>query len=123
MHNIYKSKAHGCRMQELRIKYLQEEIENFPDDPFNYYALAIEYAKKKPEEASVLFDTLVEKFPEYLPTYYQAANFFFELQDLQKAEILFQKGIELAQKQDNPKTLRELEGSYSIFKMETDDEY
>lgn len=123
MHNIYKSKARGCRMQELRIKYLQEEIENFPDEPFNYYALALEYAKKKPEQASLLFETLVEKFPEYLPTYYQAANFFFELKDLKKAEVLFQKGIELAQKQDNAKTLKELQGSYSIFKMETDDEY
>lgn len=110
-------------MQEVRIKYLQEEIENFPEEPFNYYALALEYTKSKPIEASSQFEQLIEKFPEYLPTYYQAANLFFELNQYDKAETLFKQGILLAEKQDNQKTLKELKGSYSIFKMETDDEF
>ena len=110
-------------MQEVRIKYLQEEIENFPDEPFNYYALALEYTKSKPQDASAQFESLVNKFPDYLPTYYQAANLFFELQEFEKAEKLFKQGIRLAEEQNNLKTLKELQGSYSIFKMETDDEF
>ncbi len=110
-------------MQEVRIKYLQEEIENFPDEPFNYYALALEYTKSKPLEASAQFESLIQKFPEYLPTYYQAANLFFELQNYEKSEFLFKQGISLAEQQNNQKTLKELQGSYSIFKMETDDEF
>ena len=110
-------------MQELRIKYLQEEIENFPDDPFNYYALALEYVKTNQEEAAGLFGKILSEFPAYLPVYYQAANFYFETGNYPVAEKLFLKGIELAGAQDNPKTLKELQGSYSLFKSETEDEF
>ncbi len=121
MHNIYKTTGHLQTMQAQRIKYLQEEIENFPDDPFNYYALALEYAGG--EKAGVLFEKLLHDFPSYLPVYYQAANYFFEQGDYPRAESLFLSGISLAEKQGNAKTLRELKSSYSIFKAETDDEF
>lgn len=110
-------------MQAQRIKYLQEEIENFPDDPFNYYALALEYAGRDPGEAERLFGKLLGDFPDYLPVYYQAANYYFEKGDNEKAETLFIAGITLAEKQNNEKALLELKGSYSIFKAETDDEF
>lgn len=110
-------------MQAQRIKYLQEEIENFPEDPFNYYALALEYAGSSPPEAERLFGKLLSDFPDYLPVYYQAANYYFEKGDFRKAEDLFLTGISLAEKQKNEKTLRELRSSYSIFKIETEDEF
>lgn len=110
-------------MQAQRIKYLQEEIENFPEDPFNYYALALEYISGAPQEAERLFGKLLSDFPDYLPVYYQAANYHFEKGDYSKAGELFTTGIALAEKQKNEKALRELKGSYSIFKTETDDEF
>ncbi len=110
-------------MQELRIKYLQEEIEKFPEDPFNYYALALEYIKNEPLKSLDLFRKILNKFPEYLPVYYQAANFFFDNGDYLTANTLFTEGIALAEKQENVKATRELKGSYSIFKSETDDEF
>jgi len=123
MHNIYKTTGHLQTMQAQRIKYLQEEIENFPEDPFNYYALALEHAGSSPREAEQLFGKLLADFPDYLPVYYQAANYYFEKGDFSKAEDLFITGISLAEKQKNEKTLRELKSSYSIFKTETEDEF
>lgn len=123
MHNIYKTTGQLQRMQAQRIKYLQEEIENFPEDPFNYYALALEYAGSAPHEAEQLFEKLISDFPDYLPVYYQAANYYFDKGDNARAEELFLAGIALAETQKNEKTLRELKGSYSIFKTETDDEF
>lgn len=123
MHNNYKTTGHLQTMQAQRIKYLQEEIETFPEDPFNYYALALEYAGSDSGEAEKLFEKLVNHFPDYLPAYYQAANFYFEKDKHEKADVLFLRGISLAEKQGNEKTLRELKGSYSIFKAETDDEF
>jgi len=122
MHNIYKTTGQLQTMQAQRIKYLQEEIENFPDDPFNYYALALEYAGSAPHEAEPFFRKLLDKFPDYLPVYYQAANYYFDKGDIARAEDVFLAGISLAEKQKNEKTLRELKGSYSIFKAETDDD-
>lgn len=110
-------------MQELRIKFLQEEIENFPDEPFNYYALALEYLKANRREATNFFDVLISRFPDYLPSYYQAANFFFEEENYSKAEEIFLNGMALAENQNNDKALKELKGSYAIFKAETDDTF
>lgn len=115
MHNNYKSKAPNQSMQAERIFFLNQEIENDPGEPFNYYALALEYLKENKEKSEELFDLLLQKFPEYLPTYYQAANFFFETEKYQKAEVFFKTGIDLAQKQGKSKALAELKGSYQIF--------
>lgn len=123
MHNIYKTTGLFQRMQAQRIKYLQEEIESFPEDPFNYYALALEYSGSVSEQAEPLFEKLLADFPDYLPVYYQAANYYFERGDYPRAESLFQTGIALAEKQQNAKTLRELKSSYNLFKTETDDEF
>ncbi len=110
-------------MQELRIKFLKEEIELNSDDPFNYYALALEYCSSDIQQARSLFSVLELRFPDYLPTYYKAANFYFELDEIQKAEELFLKGIAVATQQQNLKTLKELQSSYMIFKSETDDDF
>src|SRR5690606_553113 len=81
MHNIYKTTSHQQRMQAQRIKFLQDEIENFPEDPFNYYALAMEYVSTGNPGARDLFEKLFKDFPTYLPTYYQAANYFFNAEE------------------------------------------
>lgn len=123
MHNNYKTTGQFQRMQAQRIKYLQEEIENFPDEPFNYYALALEYLRSSPDEAFALFKRLLLTFPDYLPTYYQAANAYFEAGKYREANEVFLRGMALADQQQNEKALRELKSSYSLFKEETEDEY
>lgn len=95
--------------------------EEDPADPFNAYALAIEYSKSDLTEAERFFDLLLEKHPEYLPTYYHAGAFFAALEKVEKADGIYKKGVELALVQQNTKTHRELLSAYNNFKDELDD--
>jgi tetratricopeptide (TPR) repeat protein len=108
-------------MQAQRIIFLKEALKADPEDPFNYYALALEYINDKPAETNFYFDTLLTKFGEYLPTYYKAANFYFEREEIEKAKETFVAGIELAEKQGNAKAFKELKGSYQQFLDEIED--
>ena len=99
---------------------LREFIREEPKNPFNYYALALEIKEKDSKEASELFDYLLENHPSYLPLYYPAAQFFFEQNQIQKANEIYAAGIQLAKNQNELKTLRELQNAYQNFLFETD---
>ncbi|MFM9840798.1 MAG: tetratricopeptide repeat protein [Cyclobacteriaceae bacterium] len=94
-------------MNSERIKTLEQWIEEDPSDPFNKYGLAMELILNKPERAALLFDELLTQHSDYLPTYYIAAQFFSQ-SNSDKAIAILEAGIELAKKQKNEKTLREL---------------
>jgi Tfp pilus assembly protein PilF len=121
MHNNYKSKSYKPSMQAQRIIFLKAEIEKEPEEPFNYYGLAMEYLDNEPLKAEKLLENLLENFQDYLPTYYKAANLYFDLGKFVAAKNTFEKGILLAEKQNNEKAIRELKGSYQQFLDETDD--
>ncbi|WP_439583369.1 tetratricopeptide repeat protein [Dyadobacter bucti] len=95
--------------------------EEDPGDPFNVYALAIEYTKSDPVKAAEFFEILLEAHPEYLPTYYHAGAFFSLQEDVKKAEEIYQKGLALALLQKNTKTHQELLRAYNGFLDEFDD--
>lgn len=89
-----------------------------PGDPFNLYALALEYQKHDASKASGLYNELLAKHPEYLPTYYHAAQFFGSLEEIERAEAIFKIGIELAKNQQNKKTEQELTRAYRSLQDE-----
>jgi tetratricopeptide (TPR) repeat protein len=105
------------RIQQL-IRFVQEE----PGEPFNIYALAMEYMNGQPMQARVYFDQLLLTFPDYLPTYYHAAATYAELNERERAAELYKKGIELAEAQGKQKTLLELQRAKQAFD-EDDDEW
>ncbi|GAB2544790.1 tetratricopeptide repeat protein [Spirosoma aerophilum] len=105
------------RIQQL-IRFVQEE----PNDPFNIYALAMEYITGQPEQAKTYFDQLLLQFPDYLPTYYHAAAVYAELDERERSTELYEKGIELAKAQGKQKTLLELQRAKQSFE-EDDDEW
>ena len=90
------------------LQFYQEE----PDDPFNIYALAIEYLKTDQIESQRLFDILLQKHSNYLPTYYQAAAFFYEIGEIDKSILFYKKGIELAKNSGQDKVKIELSNAY-----------
>ena len=103
-----------------RIKTLKTFLQEEPNDPFNWYALAMEYYELDVQKSCDLLESLLEKHPLYLPTYYKAAHLFWDLEDLEKAKKTFEEGIHLATKSNDQKTLRELKTSYQnlIFEMD-----
>ena len=105
-------------MNEARINLLKSYIEEEPKDPFNYYALACEYLNGKEEEALQLFEQLLINFPDYLATYYQAAQLLQEFEEDEKTLAVYEKGIALAEKQNNTKTLNELKTAKQNLEFE-----
>lgn len=103
-----------------RIQMLQSFADDEPQNPFNWYGLALEYLENDPEKAAKYFEKLLLEFPDYLPTYFPAAHLFGQLGFLEKAEEAFESGIKLAQSQNNTKALGELKNSYMNFKFEND---
>ncbi len=101
-----------------RIKQLQQFIAEDPRDPFNSYALALEYLKFDPSEAGRLFENLMMIHPEYLPVYYPYAQWLIERKENEKAESVFQKGILTAKAQHDHKALKEILAAYADWKYE-----
>lgn len=95
--------------------------EDDPADPFNAYALAIEYTKSDTAQAKHFFELLLEKHPEYLPTYYHAGAFFAAYNAVDRADEVYRKGVELALLQKNAKAHRELLSAYNNFRDELED--
>jgi tetratricopeptide (TPR) repeat protein len=95
-------------MNSDRIKTLEQWIKEDPADPFNKYGLAIELLQTERERATILFDELLMQHADYLPTYYIAASFFSHQGNPDRAIKILETGIDLARKQNNEKTLREL---------------
>jgi Tfp pilus assembly protein PilF len=103
-----------------RIEMLQSFVDSEPENPFNWYALALEYQHSDPEKTSLLFDKLLNEHKSYLPTYYQAAIFFAEQGSIDFAKQIYEKGISLAEELNETNTLRELKNSYQNFLFEND---
>lgn len=103
-----------------RIEMLKSFTEVEPQNPFNFYALALEYIEIDKSSAELLFKKLLNEFPEYLPTYFHAALFFVDLGDVNFSKIIYERGIQLAESQKDEKALKELKNSYQNFLFEND---
>ncbi|HHL53503.1 MAG TPA: tetratricopeptide repeat protein [Flammeovirgaceae bacterium] len=96
-------------MNNERIARLLQFIEEDPHDPFNLYCLATEYKDHKPQKALGYYRQLLSDHPDYLPTYYHAAELLIDMGQQDEAEKILQRGIELAARQGDSLALRELQ--------------
>ena len=94
-----------------RIKLLEGFIADDPGDPFNYYALGLEYAKKDERKALDIFKRLVNDHKDYVPTYYQLAKLYEQLGQKESALSTYHDGILIAKQQQDFKTQQELIGA------------
>ncbi|WP_114750688.1 tetratricopeptide repeat protein [Pleomorphovibrio marinus] len=101
-----------------RINQLLKFSNEDPSDPFNYYALALEYQKLDSPLAAKYYNLLLSEHPTYLATYYHAAGYFAGIGNPKKAGQIYQKGIELATLQHNNHAKKELENAYFNFQIE-----
>ena len=98
-------------MNISRLEQLKAFLEEDPNDPFNYYGLALEYTKSNTDSALTYFNILIEKFPEYVSTYYHLGKLYQDLEQFEKAESTFKKGIEIATQYGKPKDVSELKNA------------
>ena len=93
-----------------RIQYLEQLLQNDPNDSFLNYALALEYVKlNQVTDAIELLEALRRDDPGYSPTYYQLAVIYIEQNQPQKAKPIIEEGMMLT-KNNDAKTYNELRG-------------
>ncbi len=99
-------------MEKSRLEFLQELVQNKPDDCFARYGLAMELSKSgRPPEAWQHFEYLLTCHPEYLATYYQAGMFLVRQGRRQEAQKILAQGVEVAQRQANFHAQSELQAA------------
>ena len=94
-----------------RLEQLLEYLNQDPCDPFNIYAVALEYRKSEPLAAKKYFDELLQNFSHYLPTYYHAGMLWQELGLASEAEKIYRKGMEIARNTGKTKDFNELQNA------------
>jgi tetratricopeptide (TPR) repeat protein len=105
-----------------RIEQLKEFLKEDPNDSFLKYALALEYMKiEENNTAKDCFLSLIAADKNYLASYYQLGKLYESLNEQQPAIEIYKKGIEIAQKSENKKTLLELQEAYNML-LEIDEE-
>lgn len=95
-------------MNSQRLLQLQEMLKTEPTDSFLNYALALEYGKENVKKAIEIIEELLLRDENYLGAYYQLGKYYEQLQQNEKAVIVYQRGIKIAQQQKNKKTEGEL---------------
>jgi tetratricopeptide (TPR) repeat protein len=104
------------RMLANHIEELKKYLEDDPGDTFTLYALALELVKiESYAEAQTIFSGLVEKYPDYLPAYYQYGKLSEKMNDFTKANETYIKGIELAKKKNDLKTMNEIKEAFNLL--------
>ena len=108
-------------MNNARIQQLLQFVQEEPNEPFNVYALAMEYLNHDQGQAVHYFEKLLTEHPGYLPTYYHAAALYTNLGDRPKVEMLYDLGLQLAREQGNEKTFQELRRAQQAFHDDEDE--
>jgi Tfp pilus assembly protein PilF len=92
-----------------RLSQLEELLKEDPSDSFLQYGIALEYAKKgNVNEAIQRIEKLLTEKPDYLGAYYQLGQYYEVVEKNNEAIAIYEKGMELARKVGNMKTMNEL---------------
>lgn len=93
-----------------RLRMIESLLERGSDDPFHFYARAMEFRSlERLEEAQEAFMELRKRFPDYVPTYLMAAQVALELDRDEDAKELGEAGVEAARRAGDAHAARELE--------------
>jgi tetratricopeptide (TPR) repeat protein len=93
-----------------RIATFQSFIARSPGDPFPRYGLAMEYkARGDLAAAWTAFSELIDRFPDYVPTYLMAGGTLIGLGRRDEAADIYRRGIEVATRRSDDHARGELE--------------
>ncbi len=108
-------------MNNTRIDLLLSYIKENPNDPFNHYALAMEYVLIEPAKALELLNMLIKEHEDYVPTYYQLAKLHEAEQNFSIALKTYEKGLGVAMYLKDHKAYSELQRAYHTLAESLED--
>jgi Tfp pilus assembly protein PilF len=96
-----------------RIERIKEMLKENPNDSFLQHALALEFIKIGNDEgAKNLFESLLEKEPGYIGSYYHLAKLLERIGETDNAIRVYENGMEEAKKAGDHHSLSELRSAY-----------
>lgn len=96
-------------MYNTKIQILQKTIDEDPENPFAYFALAREFLKaQKRDQAREHYEHLIRYFPDYGGTYYHYAILLIEDNEMEAAVKIMDRGIEILRQTNEAHLLSEL---------------
>jgi Tfp pilus assembly protein PilF len=99
-----------------RIKALKLLLEKEPEDSFLNYALALEIHKEgDTSQAIQKIVDLLRLDPSYLGAYLQLGQLYESQGMVEKAAAIYKQGLDLATKQNNKRTLSELQQALMLL--------
>ncbi|MBN2732304.1 MAG: tetratricopeptide repeat protein [Balneolaceae bacterium] len=102
-----------------KIKQLAQNIKANPDDSFSKFALALEFLKQDNlQRAKILFEDVYNNDPDYVGVYYHLGKLYERLEQLDDAKKVYTEGIDVAAKQKEQRTLKELEEALAEVNIE-----
>ena len=100
----------------LRIAMLRQYLADDPGDDFSEYALALELEKAgNRKDAIIHLENILARNPDYLAAYFQCGKFYELENETLKATVCYTKGMEVAQRQGNTRTLNELRSASEMI--------
>lgn len=101
-----------------RIVKIKQMLNDMPDDSFLQHALALEYIKLGDDgQARQLFETLLNREPGYVGSYYHLAKLLERNRLEAEAVKVYEKGMEEAKKAGDNHALGELRGAWEELTM------
>ena len=103
----------------VRLESLKNLLVEEPNDGFLLFAIAKEYESSGLlEEALIHYEKLRKVDPQYVGLYYHLAALYQELDELEKAILIYDVGIEIATSLHDLHALSELKGARMNLEME-----
>lgn len=94
-----------------RIESMKQFSQQFPENPFPRYALALEYRNAgRTDEAVETFQALTDAFPAYVATYLQFGMLLRDAGRLDEAKAVVTRGLDAARTARDGHAGSELEG-------------
>lgn len=102
-----------------KIRELAEALQKNPGDSFLKFALALELQKKGDvTKARILFESIVKQDSGYLGVYYHLGKLYEYNGRFQDARQMYSAGISVARKQQDQRTLLELNEALESLNIE-----
>jgi Tfp pilus assembly protein PilF len=109
-------------IMESRVEKLKEFLKEQSNDSFLKYALALEYVRLNEDNtARDCFLKLIKEDEDYVASYYQLGKLYESQKEVEKALDIYKRGIFIAQKMKNTKTILELKEAYNML-LEIDED-
>ena len=103
----------------VRLESLKNLLVQDPNDGFLLFAIAKEYESiGQLDQALNHYEKLRTVDPDYVGLYYHLAALYQEMEDLNKALLIYDKGIEIAKALHDLHALSELKGAKMNLEME-----